>query len=131
MTDKFMVKFSATILAVMTAILLFRPVTAAAGISADARACGGTPANVEAEFDLAAGKDIWKVFPAMLLAPELETSTGPIHVVVIHGEFDLSGLAIGNGRDAAPNVTGVVCVVPSGGYPTLYTDVSRAGTEWK
>lgn len=96
-----------------------------------ARACGGTPESVVAEFDLDSAKNVWTVLPAMLRAPELEASDEPVHVVVFGDDLDVRAVTIGDGTEPAPIVHHAICVTPAGGAPILYTDVSRAGSAWQ
>ncbi|MES2211393.1 MAG: hypothetical protein V4515_14615 [Chloroflexota bacterium] len=125
------VRLLAAVLALGTAVALFGPVAASSAMSPEARACGGSNTNVQGEFDLKAGKEIWTVFPAMMRAPELEDSDIPIHVVVFEGGFDLVGMVIGDGSKPAPTAADVICVIPEGGRPRIYGYVSRAGSDWK
>lgn len=124
--ERTLVRGSAIALACLTATLIFVPMVTGAGMSAAAISCGGTKNTVEREFDVARPSDIWKVFPAMLRAPELEADTSPAHVVVFSGDFDLSGGVGAPGTK--PLVQFAVCVVLTDGTPTLYDGVSRAGS---
>jgi len=121
----------AVALAAVTAVVLFGPVTASLQMSPEARMCGGPNTVVQAEFDLRAAREIWRVFPAMKMAPELEELDGQVHVVVFAGGVDLMGLVVGDGSRPAPVVFDAVCVIPAGGGPPyLYSSVSRAGSDF-
>ena len=125
------IRAAAFSLAALTSLLLFRPVAASLGMTPQARACGGTPESVVAEFDLDSAKNVWTVLPAMLRAPELEASDEPVHVVVFGDDLDVRAVTIGDGTEPAPIVHHAICVTPAGGAPILYTDVSRAGSAWQ
>ena len=113
------------VLASLTALVIFVPFVTGNARSEMATTCGGTANPVQQEFDIAHAKDIWKVFPAMMEAPELSGDNGPAHVVVYSGNFDLKGLIAAPGK--MPIVTDAVCVVQADGTPNLYENVSKAG----
>lgn len=118
---------SAIVLASLTAAVIFVPSAIGVGKSQAAIACGGQNNDVQAEFDLSRPSDIWRVFPAMLRAPELEDDPAPAHVVVFGGDFLLDGLLAAPGK--VPVVTDAVCVVQADGTVNLYDSVSKAGAK--
>lgn len=120
---------SAILAACLVAGLLLAPSMVGKAISDEAIACGGTRNTVESEFDLDAATDIWREFPAMLRAPELEADPGPVHVVVFKGNVDLSGMIAGR-PEAVPPVSEAICVTTSGGEVYFYDGVSRAGSRF-
>lgn len=116
----------AVLAASLTVVLIVVPRVVGTGISDSAVSCGGGRNAVQAEFDLAHAKDMWQVFPAMLRAPELESSNLSAHVVVFSGDVDLSGM-IANGAATDAKVQDAVCVVLEDGTHYFYDGVSRAG----
>ncbi len=116
--------------ACLVAVLVFASEILGGGISAQAVACGGTRNAVEAEVDLERGSDIWRVFPAMLRAPELEQETGPVHVVVFKGKVDISKMLVGRPSNVPP-VADAICVTTGSGEVFFYDSVSRAGSPYQ
>ena len=114
----------------VTAAAVLAPGAIGKGISDQAVACGGTKNAVQAEFDLDHATDIWRAFPAMLRAPELENETAAAHVVVFKGDVDLKGMVLGGSMNV-PLVTDAVCVVLSDGTVYFYDGVSRAGSKFQ
>jgi hypothetical protein len=120
-------RLAAVVLASLTALVIFVPLVTGDARSVMATTCGGTTNPVQQEFDIAQAKDIWKVFPAMMEAPELASDSRPAHVVVYAGNFDLKGLIAAPGK--IPVVSDAVCVVQADGTPNLYENVSKAGAK--
>ncbi len=123
-------RLAAVVAASVTAAIVLAPGAIGTPLSASAVACGGTHNTVQTEFDMAHGSDIWRAFPAMLRAPELENETGPAHVVVFKGNVDLSGMLAGP-KANVPLVTDAVCVVLGDGTVYFYDSVSRAGSTFQ
>lgn len=119
---------SAILAACLVAGLVLAPGLLGKAISPEAIACGGSRNTVQAEFDLDRASDIWREFPAMLRAPELEVAKGSVHVVVFKGTVDLSGMIAGGATDDA--VANAICVVTSDGDINFYDGVSRAGSKY-
>lgn len=122
------VRISAIAAASLTAAIIFVPMVTGAGKSAASISCGGEKNAVEAEFVIDRPSDIWKVFPAMLRAPELEEDTEPARVVVFKDGYDLNSMMSAPGK--IPPVNGVVCVVQADGTVNLYDSVSAAGAKY-
>jgi hypothetical protein len=119
------VRLAAIVAAVATAAAIFVPAVVGIGKSDAALACGGQSNDIETEFNIARPGDIWRIFPAMLRAPELEADTEPAHVVVFRGAVNLDAMVRAPG--AVPVVTDAVCVVQGDGTVNLYDSVSKAG----
>ena len=113
-------------LAAITAAALFAPFASGAAKSKAFQACGGDRNQVQDDFMIDRPSDIWKVFPAMLKAPELEDDPNPAEVVVFSGNVNLSGM-VAAGNDQVPMVDEAVCIVQSDGTVNMYDNVSRAG----
>jgi hypothetical protein len=121
---------SALLGACVTVAAIFVPSALGGGLSSEAIACGGTSDTVQAEFTLDQGKNLWREFPAMLRAPELEDLATPVHVVVFQGDVDLSGLIAGP-PGANPVVSNSICVVLANGETYFYDNVSRVGSRFR
>lgn len=63
---------------------------------------------------------IWDHLPAMKLAPELATNSGPAFVVLFD---DYTGL----GMSGPITATNVVCIVDAAGQVNVYANVSKTG----
>ncbi len=121
------IRLSATLLAALTATAVFVPVAIGIDKTDTALACGGRANKIEAEFNIARPSHIWRVFPAMLRAPELEGDTQPAHVVVFKGEVNLEGMIRVPGP--IPKVKDAICIISSDGTVDFYDNVSRAGAK--
>lgn len=115
----------AIVLACLTAGAIFVPIVSGTSKSEASIACGGQTNQIAAEFDMTHASDIWKVFPAMLRAPELEDDKSPAHVIVFGGEYQLAGMIAAAGE--VPTVEDAVCVVQADGTVNLYDSVSKVG----
>lgn len=122
-------ELAAVTLGVLLGLAVIAPIASATKVSEQARACGAEGNQIQAEFELRAGRDIWQRFPALGITPELETDERPAWVVVFRGDFDPAGLQFGAG-DPADRLSRVLCVVQSDGTVNLYFDVSRAGSQF-
>lgn len=98
----------------------------AATLSDEARKCGGESNTIEAEIQLDAARDVWKVLPALLKSPELEVDDRPARLIVFRGEYDSSAIAFGT--KVPQRLSNVICVVQADGTVNLYTDVLRNGS---
>lgn len=76
--------------------------------------------SARVSFEIPDVSRIWDHLPAMKLAPELATDSGPAFVVLFD---DYAGLGM-SGRITA---TSVVCVIDSAGEVNVYANVSKAG----
>lgn len=127
------VRLGSVVLGVVFGGLLVISFAVAALPSEAATRCGASRGMVQAEFSLDAAKDLWRAFPAMLRAPELERDDRPAQVVVFTGEFDASGVGIGNPAAQKPEalrLREVVCVVQADGTANIYHDVARDGSRF-
>ena len=96
-------------------------------LSEDAKRCGGETNTIEADIQLAAARDVWKVLPALGISPELETDNRPAHLIIFKGEYKISGISFA--RPGAPNrLSQVVCVIQEDGTLNLYVNVARDGS---
>ena len=99
-------------------------VTVATAATPDARLqkCGDGYAGNSAtiSFEIPDVSRIWDHLPAMKLAPELATSTGPAFVVLFD---DYTGL----GLSGPITATSVVCVVDAAGHVNVYANVAKNG----
>lgn len=114
-----------------TVALLLVPTTVISAVDQSAFAtCGGSDTNRAREtIRLAAARDIWLEFPAMLRAPVLEEDTRPAQVVVFEPGFDLGGMTVA--RDIAPGtVDTVICVIQSDGNPNMFAKVRLDGSRF-
>lgn len=90
------------------------------------RACP-VSGDVHAYFRIPSGSDYRQHFPAMGMSPELEGVDGAF-VVVYSGQVEIGPLTGIPGASVPAAHSDVLCVVlPSGGAPDVYVDVSRAG----
>lgn len=121
---------TAMLAACIVAAMILAPGIVGKDISPQAIACGGTRNTVQTELDLEQGSDIWREFPAMLRAPELEGDTGPVHLVVFKGDVDISGMLAGRPADVPP-VADAICVVLGDGTLYFYDGVSRSGSKYQ
>jgi hypothetical protein len=121
------IRFSAMVLAALTAAAVFVPAVIGIDKSDAALACGGRANTIQAEFNIARPSAIWRVFPAMLRAPELEEDSQPAHVVVFAGEVNLEGMIRVPGP--IPKVKDAVCIIMSDGTVNFYDSVSKAGAK--
>ena len=111
---------------VLLGLAILAPAAMAARISEDARRCGGEANTIEADIELAAGRDIWKLLPKLGISPELENDR-PVHLIIFRGEYRLSGAALA--RPGAPDhLDQVICVIQEDGTLILYDSVSRDGS---
>ncbi len=101
-------------------------------VSAAVAQCGGSLNDVAAELDLPNGRGFWQMFPSARRAPELESDTNPIHVVVFRGSFNTGDLAMGGapGFEQPKELDDVVCVIRHDGSMDLYFNVSRVGSQF-
>jgi hypothetical protein len=119
---------------VLVGIAAVVPVASAVGLTDQALLCGGTGNKIASEFDIGAAKDFWQIFPAALRAPELEEDAKPAHVIVFEGTVDLDAgniVVVGNAaKESSPVLHDVVCVTQSDGTVNIYSNVSRAGSNF-
>ena len=111
---------------VLLGLALLAPMATAATLSDEARKCGGESNTIEAEIQLDAARDVWKVLPALLKSPELEVDDRPARLIVFRGEYDSSAIAFGT--KVPQRLSNVICVVQADGTVNLYTDVLRNGS---
>jgi hypothetical protein len=81
---------------------------------------GANGNQVDAAFQVQAGREFWDYFPNAGKAPELELDDRPMYFVVFDGPY------------LGPTMThqvrqNVVCVVNADGDRTIYYDISREG----
>jgi hypothetical protein len=86
--------------------------------------CGGAENKVQDVFELASGAELWQVYPAMGMAPDIAEASDPITVVAFDNPYSLDGMVA---VDSPPTVQDVVCVVTADGIESLFTQVSKAG----
>lgn len=115
------------------AALLTIPLYVATADSDEAfRKCGGNDrSNVAmADFTIAAARDIWLEFPAMLRAPELEDVAAPARVIVFKPGFNLAEVAVLGFGSPPTDVDTAICVIQEDGSSRLYTNVSKQGSQF-
>lgn len=118
---------------VLLGLAILAPAAMAGRLSEDAKRCGGETNTIEADIQLAAARDVWKVLPALGISPELETDNRPAHLIIFKGEYKkgeykISGIWLGR-PGAAPNrLSQVVCVIQEDGTLNLYVNVARDGS---
>ena len=112
---------------VLLGLAILAPAAMAGRLSEDAKRCGGETNTIEADIQLAAARDVWKVLPALGISPELETDNRPAHLIIFKGEYKISGIL--SGRPGAPSrLSQVVCVIQEDGTKNLYVNVVRDGS---
>jgi len=121
-------------LGVAVGLLLLAPFVTADDLSVEARRCGAGPDDtVAAEFSIPSASGVWKQFPAMLRAPELEMDDRPASVVRFSGDYTPDGPVTGNpmsGSTRPASLAGALCVIQADGTVNLYHDVSRNGSRF-
>ncbi len=92
--------------------------------------CGAGDNRIAAEFALDHAADLPNHLPNMLRTPELEQDRRPAHVILFSGEFRTDLVAMAPTIEKPPLLNAVVCVIQADGTVNLYSDVSRAGSQW-
>ena len=114
---------------VLLGLAILAPAAMAGRLSEDAKRCGGETNTIEADIQLAAARDVWKVLPALGISPELETDNRPAHLIIFKGEYKISGILLGRPGFPNPNrLSQVVCVIQEDGTKNLYVNVARDGS---
>lgn len=111
---------------VVLGLAVLAPVATATRMSDEVRQCGGESNTIEADIQLDAARDVWKILPALGKSPELEVDDRPARLIVFSGEFDSS--AIGFATKVPARLSQVICVVQADGTVNLYVNVARNGS---